>query len=88
MPASTLIAEELSDIYYLSLLHHVGCTGAAVFAAQVAEGDDLALFGTFAASDHDDRMEILGASITRLGRDRDPFTRGPLCSTLRPAADR
>lgn len=36
-----LSAEDLSDVYYLSLLHHVGCTGAAVYAAQLAGGDDV-----------------------------------------------
>lgn len=70
-----LSAEELSDVYYLSLLHHVGCTSSAVYAAQLAEGDDVDLFFNFVAADHADRFQIMGKSLTSLNRTRGAMTR-------------
>ncbi len=70
-----LAGQELSDIYYLSLLHHIGCTGAAMFAAQLAEGDDIDLFFNFVSADHADRVQIMGKSLTSLNRHRGAATR-------------
>jgi HD-GYP domain-containing protein (c-di-GMP phosphodiesterase class II) len=70
-----LSAEDLSDVYYLSLLHHVGCTGAAVFAAQLAGGDDVDFFFTFVAANHADMADMIGKSVTKLGRNMSPVTR-------------
>jgi HD-GYP domain-containing protein (c-di-GMP phosphodiesterase class II) len=77
-----LSAEELSDVYYLSLLHHVGCTGAAVFAAQLAGGDDVDFFFTFVAANHGDILEMLGKSITKLGRNKGAVARARTTLTL------
>ena len=70
-----LSAEDLSDVYYLSLLHHVGCTGAAVFAAQLAGGDDVDFFFTFVAANHADMADMIGKSVTKLGRNMSAVTR-------------
>lgn len=70
-----LAFEELSDIFYLSLLHHVGCTGAAAYAADLAEGDDNDLFFNFFAADHADRVQIMGKSLRSVNRHRGLATR-------------
>jgi HD-GYP domain-containing protein (c-di-GMP phosphodiesterase class II) len=65
-----LSGEALSDIYYLSVLRHIGCTGAAVYGSRLAEGDDVDLFFNFVAADHGDMVQIMGKALTSLNRHR------------------
>ena len=65
-----LSGEELSEVYYLSVLRHIGCTGAAVYGSRLAEGDDIDLFFNFVAADHGDRFQIMGKALTRLNQHR------------------
>ncbi|HVS06084.1 MAG TPA: HD domain-containing phosphohydrolase [Candidatus Dormibacteraeota bacterium] len=82
-----LAGQDLSDIYYLSLLHHIGCTGAAVFAAQLAEGEDIDLFFTFFAADYADRLQIMGKTLTSLNRHRSAATRARTTFNLMTKGD-
>jgi HD-GYP domain-containing protein (c-di-GMP phosphodiesterase class II) len=82
-----LAGQELSDIYYLSLLHHIGCTGAAIFAAQLAEGDDIDLFFNFFAADHANRLELMGIMLTSLNRHRGAATRARTAFNLMTKGD-
>jgi HD-GYP domain-containing protein (c-di-GMP phosphodiesterase class II) len=65
-----LSGDELSEVYYLSVLRHIGCTGAAVYGSRLAEGDDLDLFFNFVAADHGDMVQIMGKALTSLNRNR------------------
>lgn len=65
-----LSGEELSDVYYLSVLRHIGCTGAAVYGSRLAEGDDIDLFYNFVAADHADMVQMMGKALTSLNRRR------------------
>lgn len=78
----SLSAEDLSDVYYLSLLHHVGCTGAAVYAAQLAGGDDVDFFNTFVAANYADRLEMLGRSMRQLGQKKGAVSRALTTLTM------
>jgi HD-GYP domain-containing protein (c-di-GMP phosphodiesterase class II)/DNA-binding CsgD family transcriptional regulator len=82
-----LSGEELSDVYYLSVLHHIGCTGGAVYASQLAEGDDIDLFFNFFAADHADMVQIMGKSLTNLNRRRGLAVRARTTFNLVTAGD-
>ncbi len=46
-----LDGELLTDVYYLALLYHLGCTAAADQQAQVAAGDDVSSRRWFSEAD-------------------------------------
>ena len=70
-----LAPEVLSDIYYLSVLHHIGCTGAAIYGAELAEGNDNDLFYNFIAADRADMVGMMRTSVTSLNRSRGALMR-------------
>jgi len=62
--------DELSDVYYLALLHHLGCTGSAHEDASISAGDDVALRQAFTAADHADFRAMAAKALTALPTDR------------------
>ena len=62
--------DELSDVYYLALLHHLGCTGAAADEARMSAGDDTALRHAFTAADHGDMRAMAATALTALPGER------------------
>ena len=70
-----LAASDLSDVYYLALLYHLGCTGAAEEQGRVSGGDDGSVRRSFSEPDVTDNVEILRLVVTEL-------------SNSLPAADR
>lgn len=66
---------ELSDIYYLTMLRYLGCTAFAHEEAAAFGGNDRAFRNAFAGVDFQQPREVLGAMLTRLGRDSGPAGR-------------
>ncbi|MDQ6773033.1 MAG: LuxR C-terminal-related transcriptional regulator [Candidatus Dormibacteraeota bacterium] len=62
-------SEDVSDVYYLALLYHVGCTAAAASQARVGGGDDVSARRWFSEADYTDRGQLLRLAATRVGRD-------------------
>lgn len=59
---------ELSDVYYLALLYHVGCTGAVAIQSRASGGDDVATRHWVAEADLADVPAMLRITVTRLAR--------------------
>jgi HD-GYP domain-containing protein (c-di-GMP phosphodiesterase class II) len=59
--------DPLSDVYYLALLHHLGCTGSALEEAMVAGGDDIRFRSAFMATDYANPASLVSTAITELG---------------------
>jgi DNA-binding CsgD family transcriptional regulator len=57
---------DLSDVYYLALLYHLGCTGAAEEQGRVSGGDDGSVRRGFSEPDFTDNMQILRLALTEL----------------------
>ncbi|MBJ7598385.1 HD domain-containing phosphohydrolase [Candidatus Nephthysia bennettiae] len=64
--------EELSDVYYLALLYHVGCTGAVAAQSRMGAGDDVSARRWLSEVDFTDRPELLRVAVTRLARQWGP----------------
>jgi HD-GYP domain-containing protein (c-di-GMP phosphodiesterase class II) len=62
-----LADSELSDVYYLALLYHLGCTGAAEEQGLVSGGDDGSVRRAFSEPDVTDNIQILRLALTELG---------------------
>lgn len=61
-----LAGSDLSDVYYLALLYHLGCTGAAEEQGRVSAGDDGSVRRAFSEPDVTDNMQILRLALTEL----------------------
>lgn len=59
--------DPLSDVYYLALLHHLGCTGSALEEAMVAGGNDIRFRSAFMATDYASPANLVWTAITELG---------------------
>ena len=65
-------ASDVSDVYYLALLYHVGCTGAVAAQSRLGAGDDLSVRRWMSEADYADRPELARIAITRLARQWGP----------------
>ena len=61
-----LAESDLSDVYYLALLYHLGCTGAAEEQGRVSGGDDRSVRRGFSEPDFTDNMQIVRLAMTEL----------------------
>ena len=77
--------KELSDVYYLALLHHLGCTGSAHDEANISAGDDTALRQAFTAADHADILGMAVRALAALPSDRGPAARAQAAFRLATA---
>jgi HD-GYP domain-containing protein (c-di-GMP phosphodiesterase class II) len=59
--------DSLSDVFYLALLHHLGCTGSALEEAMVAGGNDIRFRSVFMATDYANPASLVWTAITELG---------------------
>jgi hypothetical protein len=59
-----LSGNDLSDVYYLAFLYHLGCTAAAAAQAQVADGDDVSSRRWFSEADYADRRQLVRIATT------------------------
>lgn len=71
-------AAALSDIYYLALLQHLGCTANAPEVARWNGGDELAFRRWGIALSHASAPETLGALMRHTAEDRAPGRRAAL----------
>src|SRR6266702_7905667 len=69
-----LSQQELSEVYYLGLIRHLGCTAGASEVAAVS-GDDIALNSWMLAVDLGHPTEMLRASFQHLGEGESAFRR-------------
>lgn len=67
--------QELSDVYYLALLYHVGCLGAAEEVGRVSAGDDGSLRRAFAEADYRDMPKMFRLAVTELANQSSPLDR-------------
>lgn len=70
-----LDGEDLSDAYYLALLYHLGCTGAAEANARVGAGDDVNVRRWISEADYTSKAEMMRIAITKLGKGAGPVSR-------------
>lgn len=64
--------EELSDVYYLALLYHVGCTGAVDAQSRLGAGDDVSVRRWMSEVDFARKPELMRVAVTRLARQWGP----------------
>jgi HD-GYP domain-containing protein (c-di-GMP phosphodiesterase class II) len=70
-----LTGQELSDVYYLALTSHLGCTSYAEELGDVAAGDDASMRRAYAEADYADRPELLRLAITEVASKSGPLDR-------------
>ena len=73
--ARELDLAEPSDIYYVTLLQHVGCTAYAHEAAALLGGDEIAVKAAAARTDFDDPGAVLRGYLPRLAPDAGAMAR-------------
>jgi DNA-binding CsgD family transcriptional regulator len=64
--------QDLSDVYYLALLYHVGCTGAVAIQSRMGAGDDVRVRRWLSEIDFADRPEMMRVAVTRLATQWGP----------------
>jgi HD-GYP domain-containing protein (c-di-GMP phosphodiesterase class II) len=77
-----LTGDELTDVYYLALLYHLGCTAAADRQARVGAGDDVSSRRWFSEADYTDRGQLLRLAATRVAREWGPIARAQAVAAL------
>lgn len=77
-----LSGEDVTDVYYLALLYHLGCTASADRQGQVAAGDDVSSRRWFSEADYTDRGELIRLAATRVARDWGPLARAKAVAGL------
>jgi HD-GYP domain-containing protein (c-di-GMP phosphodiesterase class II) len=73
--ARELDLPEPSDVYYVTLLQHVGCTAYAHEAAALLGGDEIAVKAAAARTDFDDVGDVLLGYLPRLAPDAGALAR-------------
>ncbi len=63
---------QLSDVYYLALMYHVGCTGAVDAQSRLGGGDDIAVRRWMSELDFTDKPDVMRVSLTKLARRWGP----------------
>ena len=83
-----LAEPDLSDVYYLALLYHVGCMGAAEEVGRVSAGDDGSLRRAIGEADYLDMPQILRLAVTELANHSGPLDRAwAVVGFMRAGAD-
>jgi HD-GYP domain-containing protein (c-di-GMP phosphodiesterase class II)/DNA-binding CsgD family transcriptional regulator len=70
-----LPSEDLSDVYYLALLYHLGCTAAADAQTEVGAGDDISVRRWLSEADFADKPAMMRIALTRISADWGPVDR-------------
>ncbi len=63
---------DVSDVYYLALLYHMGCTGAVAAQSRLGGGDDISVRHWMSEADYANRPELMRIVVTRLARQWGP----------------
>lgn len=56
----------LSDVYYLALLYHIGCTGAVAMQSRLGGGDDIGVRHWLSEADFADRAAVTRVVVTKV----------------------
>jgi HD-GYP domain-containing protein (c-di-GMP phosphodiesterase class II)/DNA-binding CsgD family transcriptional regulator len=64
--------QDLSDVYFLALLYHVGCTGAVDAQSRMGAGDDVSVRHWLSEADFANQPEVIGIVVTKLARQWGP----------------
>ena len=70
-----LTEQQLSDVYYLALVSHLGCTAYAEEQGEVAAGDDGSMRRAYTEADYTDRGHLLRLAFTELAKSSGPLDR-------------
>ena len=57
---------DLSDVFYLALLYHIGCTGAVSAQSRLGAGDDVTVRRWMSEVDYTNQPEMLRVAFTRI----------------------
>ena len=57
---------DVSDVYYLALLYHMGCTGAVAAQSRLGGGDDINVRHWMSEADYADQPQLMRIVVTRL----------------------
>ncbi|MEA2628673.1 MAG: hypothetical protein QOJ10_1133 [Chloroflexota bacterium] len=57
---------DLSDVFYLALLYHIGCTGAVAAQSRLGAGDDVNVRHWMSEADYADRPQLFRIAVSRL----------------------
>jgi len=57
---------DLSDVFYLALLYHIGCTGAVAAQSRLGAGDDVTVRRWMSEADYTDRPDMLRIAFTKI----------------------
>src|SRR5216684_369666 len=60
---------DLSDVFYLALLYHIGCTGAVAAQSRLGAGDDVNVRRWMSEADYADRPQLMRIAMATAGRD-------------------
>lgn len=80
-----LSADDLTDVYYLALLYHLGCTAATDTQTRVGAGDDVSARRWFSEADYADRGQLIRLAATRVAREWGPLARSQAVAALMTA---
>jgi DNA-binding CsgD family transcriptional regulator len=57
---------EVSDVFYLALLYHIGCTGAIAAQSRLGAGDDITVRRWMSEADYANRPEMMRIAVTKV----------------------
>src|SRR5258708_16204210 len=78
-------AAGLSDVFYLALLYHIGCTGAVAAQSRLGAGDDVNVRRWMSEADYADRPQQMRIAMTKLVPKWGPTNWAPAMAGLATA---
>src|SRR5258708_23576845 len=76
---------DLSDVFYLALLYHIGCTGAVAAHSRLGAGDDITVRRWVSAADYTHQPQVVGIAATQITPRRRPADLAPALLALATA---
>src|SRR5260370_21984615 len=75
---------DLSDVFYLALLYHIGCTGAVAAQSRLGAGDDVNVRRWMSEADYADRPQLMRIAMTKLVPKWGPANWAPAMAPFPP----
>ncbi len=76
---------DLSDVFYLALLYHIGCTGAVAAQSRLGAGDDVNVRRWMSEADYANRPQLMRIAMTKLVPKWGPTNWAPAMAALATA---
>src|SRR5216684_4502087 len=76
---------DLSDVFYLALLYHIGCTGAVAAQSRLGAGDDVNVRRWMSQANYADRPQLMRIAMTKLVPKWGPANWAPAMAALATA---